>query len=81
MGPESGVSFQEGATYERRIDPKTVKNDHIPALPYGGVFDPVRLFVRGKRGCREEGAAFAGIARPRGAQAPGNRRDGTGGLT
>lgn len=41
---------------------------HIPAVLYGEPSDRVWLFVHGKRGCKEEGAAFAETACPKGAQ-------------
>lgn len=41
---------------------------HIPAVLYEEPSDRVWLFVHGKRGCKEEGAAFAETACPKGAQ-------------
>ena len=42
--------------------------DAIPAVLYGEASDRVWLFIHGKCGCKEEGAAFAEIVCPKGAQ-------------
>lgn len=42
--------------------------DHIPAVLYGEPAPKAYLFVHGQSGCKEEGAAFAAIARPAGYQ-------------
>ena len=44
------------------------KIDHIPAILYGEESEKVYLFIHGQCGCKEEGAAFAQIAAPAGAQ-------------
>lgn len=44
------------------------KIDNIPAVLYGKPSDRLYLFVHGKCGCKEEGAAFADIVCPKGWQ-------------
>jgi pimeloyl-ACP methyl ester carboxylesterase len=42
--------------------------EHIPAVVYGEKSDRAYLFVHGQSGCKEEGAAFAELACPKGYQ-------------
>ena len=46
----------------------TFSIDHIPAVLYGEPSHSIFLFLHGKCGCKEEAAAFAEVACPRGYQ-------------
>ena len=47
---------------------ETIQIEQVPAVLYGEPSRRVWLFVHGRYGCKEEGAAFAGTVCPRGAQ-------------
>ena len=50
------------------IDSISIKIENIPAIIYGADLEKVYIYVHGKMGCKEEAAAFAEIACPKGYQ-------------
>ena len=50
------------------MDAVSLSIGHIPAMLWGPPSEQVYIFVHGKCGCKEEGAAFADIVCPRGRQ-------------
>ncbi len=64
-------AFRQGNIHYRTAEPSCVQKmnlDKIPAVLYGEPSDKAYLFVHGMNGCKEEAAAFAEIACPKGYQ-------------